>query len=167
MGSWFHQVQEVVLPNFCPSPTHQLEKQWHKLDVHRALKIYINRTFDIRRSEMLFVSLQINSLGKKVSVSTIGRWVRQCIATVYESRQELAPGGIIAHSTTSAATSRAWATQASLDEICRAAAWASPSPFIRNYKLDKFASAEAAFGRRVLQAVHADRAHSEQSGSHP
>lgn len=49
-----------------------------------------------------------------------------------------------------------WATQVSIEEICRAATWASPSPFIRNYKLNTYASAEAAFGRRVLQRVHED-----------
>lgn len=47
-----------------------------------------------------------------------------------------------------------WATQALIEDICRAATWTSPSPFIKHYKLDAFASAEAAFRKRVLQKVH-------------
>lgn len=51
VGSWFHRAQEVVLPNFCPSPVHPLEHQWHTLDVCRALEIYLQRTASLRHSE--------------------------------------------------------------------------------------------------------------------
>lgn len=152
--SCFHRAQELILPNFCPDPSHPLERKWHTLDVRRALRIYLRRTRPNRKSEALFVSFQPGSLGNKVTSTTIGRWLRTCIATAYQSQGLQAPNHITAHSTRSAATSTAWATQASLAEICRAATWASPSPFVRNYKLDSFASAEASFGRRVLQAVH-------------
>ncbi|XP_060542104.1 endonuclease/exonuclease/phosphatase family domain-containing protein 1 isoform X6 [Pantherophis guttatus] len=153
INSVFHRAQELILPNFCPRPSHPRERRWHALDVRRALRIYLKRTAPFRRSESLFVSFLPTSQGGKVSSSTIGRWIRQTIAAAYDSRSLPRPSRLTAHSTRSASTTAAWATQAPLLEICRAATWSSPSPFIRHYKLDQFASAEASFGRRVLQRV--------------
>uniref|UniRef100_A0A2D4LRZ9 Uncharacterized protein n=1 Tax=Micrurus spixii TaxID=129469 RepID=A0A2D4LRZ9_9SAUR len=87
----------------------------------------------------------------------IGRWLKATIAKAYEIQSLQVPRGITAHSTRSASTSAAWATQASISDICRAATWSSPSPFIRHYKIAVFASADASFGRRVLHHVHSDR----------
>uniref|UniRef100_A0A2D4IE44 Uncharacterized protein n=1 Tax=Micrurus lemniscatus lemniscatus TaxID=129467 RepID=A0A2D4IE44_MICLE len=42
---------EIVLPDFCPNPTHHLEHKWHKLDIKRALRIYIKRTSTFRKTE--------------------------------------------------------------------------------------------------------------------
>lgn len=56
------------------------------------------------------------------------------------------------------------ATQASLTEICRVVTWTSPLPFIKHYKVDKFALAEAAFGRKILQWVHTRGESSDQTG---
>ncbi|XP_060537977.1 uncharacterized protein LOC132709142 [Pantherophis guttatus] len=154
VNSVFHRAQEVVLPNFCPNPRHPLEKRWHTLDVRRALKVYVSRTATFRRSDALFVSFLPASLGLKISSTTLGRWIRACISAAYEASDLPVPRRITAHSTRSAATSAAWSTRASIEEICRAAAWTSPSPFVRHYRLDTFASADAAFGRRVLQGVH-------------
>lgn len=33
----FHRNQEISLPSFCPHPRHRLEREWHTLDVRRAL----------------------------------------------------------------------------------------------------------------------------------
>lgn len=154
VNSTFHRALELVLPDFCPNPSHVRERAWHTLDVRRALRIYLRRTSSLRQTEALLVSFQPSSLGRKVSAATLGRWIRATIACAYDVRSLPVPPRITAHSTRSAATSVAWATQASLEEVCRAAAWASPTPFIRHYRLDRFASAEAAFGRRVLQQVH-------------
>ncbi|XP_061488949.1 oxysterol-binding protein-related protein 9 isoform X4 [Rhineura floridana] len=54
VDSVFHCNQDIVLPSFCPNPTHPLEKAWHLLDVRRALKTYLSRTQEIRRTESLF-----------------------------------------------------------------------------------------------------------------
>ncbi|XP_058017525.1 uncharacterized protein LOC131187272 [Ahaetulla prasina] len=153
VNSQFHRAQEVVLPNFCPNPKHHLEKVWHTLDVRRALKIYIDRTSTFRKTEALFVSFQPLSLGQKVTKSVLARWIRAAIATAYESQSLPVPRNITAHSTRSAASSAAWSAQASIDEICRVATWSTPSSFVRHYKVDSYASADAAFGRRVLQTV--------------
>ncbi|XP_026550410.1 uncharacterized protein LOC113432497, partial [Notechis scutatus] len=37
INSAFHRAQELVLPNFCPKPVREKERQWHTLDVRRAL----------------------------------------------------------------------------------------------------------------------------------
>lgn len=153
VNSTFHRAQELVLPNFCPSPSHRLKWTWHTLDVRRALRIYLKRTASFRQSESLFISFQLATLGHKVSSSIVGRWFRATIASAYDIHSLPVPPRITAHSTHSAATSTAWSTQASLEDICRAATWSSLSPFIRHYKLDVYASAEAAFGRRVLQHI--------------
>lgn len=155
INSAFHRSQELVLPDFCPHPRHSREQEWHTLDVRRALRRYLRRTESFRRTESLLVSFHPASMGQKVSSATIARWIRACIATAYDKTSTPVPGRVYAHSTRSAAASAAWATQAPLVDICRAATWTSPSPFIRHYKIDKYASAEASFGRRVLQQVHA------------
>lgn len=154
VNSTFHRCQELVLPDFCPRPAHRLEHTWHTLDVRRALKVYLSRTAPLRKTEALFVTFLPASIGSKASSSTLGRWLRATIATAYRQLGLPVPGHITAHSTRSAATSAAWSTQASLEEICRAATWTSISPFVRHYRVDSFASAEASFGRRVLQSVH-------------
>ncbi|XP_061443669.1 uncharacterized protein LOC133365571 [Rhineura floridana] len=153
VDSVFHCNQDIVLPSFCPNPTHPLEKAWHSLDVRRALKTYLSRTQEIRRTESLFVSFHPGSMGHKVSNPTLSRWLRACITLAYESLKLPVPVSITAHSTRSAATSAAFATNAPVADICRAAVWSSPHWFIRHYKIDRYASADASFGRRVLQQV--------------
>lgn len=73
VNSMFHRTQELVLPNFCPSPVHCLERVWHTLDVRRALKIYISRMSSFRRMEALFVSFQPTLIGSKVTAPALGR----------------------------------------------------------------------------------------------
>ncbi|XP_039207012.1 uncharacterized protein LOC120311509 [Crotalus tigris] len=167
INTMFHRVHEVILPDFGPHLSHDLERQWHSLDVRRALQCYIKRTASFRKSEALFISFQPSSMGQKVLASTIGRWIRVCIAAAYASLALPIPSHVTAHSTRSAATTAACATQASIEDICRAATWSTPSPFIRHYRLDKFASAEAAFGRRILQQVVTPSGSQTPTISHP
>lgn len=56
-----------MLPNFCPQPSHCLERIWHTLDFCRAFHIYLKQTSSIRRSENIFVSFQPASLGYEVT----------------------------------------------------------------------------------------------------
>lgn len=126
----FHRTQELVLPNFCPDPTHPLERQWHRLNVRRALRRHIRHTASFRKSEALFVSFHSSSMGQRVSSVTVGRWIRACIATAYAQSGARLPEWVLAHSTRTVATSAAWSTQASIDEVCRAATWSSLSPII-------------------------------------
>lgn len=146
VNSLFHRAQEIVLPNFCPSPVHRLERSWHTLDVRRALKIYLQHTVSLWKTEALFISFHPTSIGVKATGPTLGRWIRATISTAYQHHVLPVPQGI----TGSTATSAAWSTQASLEEVCRAATWTSITPFIRHYKVDSFASSDAAFSRHVL-----------------
>ncbi|XP_061473466.1 uncharacterized protein LOC133380355 [Rhineura floridana] len=154
--STFHCQQELVLPSFCPNPVHPLEKAWHSLDVRRALKVYISKTKPIQKTDNLFVSFHPTSLGNKVSTSTLARWIKACISLAYASLRLPHPTGVVAHSTRAAATSAAFSRNAPLAEICRAATWSTPNTFIKHYKIDSYASSEAAFGRRVLQHILKD-----------
>lgn len=122
INSPFHRSQELVLPNFCPSPVHRLERSWHTLDVRWAIKIYLARTSPFQKTEALFVSYQTASIGAKASAPMLGRWIHATISTAYQRQSLPIPHHITAHCTRSAATSAAWATQASLEEVCWAAA---------------------------------------------
>lgn len=113
------------------------------------------------------MSFHPNSTGRKVSTFTVTRWIKACIATAYKRDARPVPVCIFVHSTRSTATTAAWSTQASISDIRWTATWTSPTPFIRHYKIDTFASEEAAFGRRVLQHVHSSLAvGSSQPPSH-
>lgn len=153
VNSTFHRSQDIILPSFCPHPKKALEKTWHTLDVRRALYTYIKRTQEFRLSDSLFIAFHTSSRGKKVSASTLSRWIRSCILTCHSLAGASPTGPVYAHSTRSASTSAALSTNASLAEICKAATWSSVSTFVRHYRLDSTQSSEAAFGRRVLQAV--------------
>lgn len=154
VNSPFHRAEEVVLPDFCPDPSRDRECLWHQLDVRCALRIYLKRTSSFQRTEALFIF--------QPSPSTVGRWIRLAIARAYEAKRLPVPAGITAHSTRSAATLATWATQAPMQDICKAATWASPLPFIKHYRLDTFASTEASFGWRVLQQILATEGTSDQ-----
>lgn len=91
--------------------------------------------------ESLFISFQPVTIGQKVSSAILGRWLRVTIAKAYEAEVLPVPRRLMAHSTRSASTSVTWATQTSLVEVCRAAAWVSPTPFIHHYKPDSYAFA--------------------------
>lgn len=56
INSPFHLLQEVVLPDFYPSPSTPFESQLHTLDVRRVLQIYLQRTAEIHKTESLFIS---------------------------------------------------------------------------------------------------------------
>lgn len=51
VNSFFHRAEEVVMPSFCPSSQHPRERDWHTLNIHRALSFYISRTAPFGKSE--------------------------------------------------------------------------------------------------------------------
>lgn len=63
------------------------------------------------------------------------------------------PWAVTAHLTRVAVTTTAFTMTASVEEICRAATWASFSTFVKHYRIDQTAAAEVAFAWRVLQQV--------------
>ncbi|XP_077192431.1 uncharacterized protein LOC143836816 [Paroedura picta] len=105
VDSRFHISQEISLPTFFPSPASDQEREWHKLDVRRVLKIYVRRTASIRKSDSLFVFLSGSKVGEPLIKAAISRQVRACIVEAYRAagalqrircavllRQRLSPG---------------------------------------------------------------------------
>uniref|UniRef100_A0A2H6N6S4 Uncharacterized protein n=1 Tax=Micrurus carvalhoi TaxID=3147026 RepID=A0A2H6N6S4_9SAUR len=117
VNSFFHRVQELILPYFCPNPSHPRERLRHMLDVRRPLHIYMKRTASFQKTEAMFISFHQNSLGQKVSSSSTGRWIRATIFRAYSAQGLPALSYITAHSTCSAATTAAWTSQATVEEI--------------------------------------------------
>ncbi|XP_069802153.1 uncharacterized protein [Dendropsophus ebraccatus] len=91
--------------------------------------------------------------GKKVSKSTIARWIKDSITEAYKAQDLPSPINIRAHSTRAMSTSWAERASASLEQICRAATWSSPHTFSRHYRLLLQSREDLSFGRKVLQAV--------------
>uniref|UniRef100_A0A6I8SDM4 Core-binding (CB) domain-containing protein n=1 Tax=Xenopus tropicalis TaxID=8364 RepID=A0A6I8SDM4_XENTR len=148
-----HMNQDIILPSFCPKPSNEKERLLHKLDVVRALRIYLKRSADYRQSESLLISYSSTQKGKTVSKRTIARWLVETIHTAYDRKNVPRPFAVKAHSTRAQSTSWALQNLATADQICRAATWVSPNTFIRFYKLNVYASQPAVFGRKVLQAA--------------
>ncbi|XP_070597157.1 histone deacetylase 7 isoform X17 [Erythrolamprus reginae] len=61
VNSEFHKKQELILPDFCTHGSHPSELRWHKIDVRRAVKIYIRRTEGCRK-----FALQITEKERKI-----------------------------------------------------------------------------------------------------
>ncbi|CAJ0920084.1 unnamed protein product [Ranitomeya imitator] len=91
--------------------------------------------------------------GQKVSKATVARWIRDTITLSYSSCGAAVLEEIRAHSTRAVASSWAERAGASIEQICRAATWSSPSAFFKHYRLDLTSSSDLTFRKRVLEAV--------------
>uniref|UniRef100_A0A6I8RND0 Tyr recombinase domain-containing protein n=1 Tax=Xenopus tropicalis TaxID=8364 RepID=A0A6I8RND0_XENTR len=151
--SAFHLNQEIVLPSLCPKPSSPQERRLHNLDVVRALKFYINRTTDFRRSDSLFVLYGPKRKGAKASKASIARWIKSLITSTYQNKGLPIPFKTSAHTTRALSTSWALANAASAEQLCKAATWSSIHTFTKFYKFHVFSSAEASFSRKVLQSA--------------
>uniref|UniRef100_A0A803JVB7 Tyr recombinase domain-containing protein n=1 Tax=Xenopus tropicalis TaxID=8364 RepID=A0A803JVB7_XENTR len=151
--SSFHLNEEIVIPSFCSSPKNEKEAKLHNLDVVRALHTYVDHTAHFRRSKSLFVIPSGSRKGLPASKATIARWIKETVRQAYISLQRPPPFRITAHSTRAISTSWACRNMASAEQLCRAATWSSAHTFTKFYRFDTFASAQAAFGRKVQQAV--------------
>uniref|UniRef100_A0A803JZG3 Tyr recombinase domain-containing protein n=1 Tax=Xenopus tropicalis TaxID=8364 RepID=A0A803JZG3_XENTR len=149
----FHLNEEIVIPSFCSSPKNDKETKLHNLDVVRALHTYVDRTAHFRKSKCLFVIPSGSRKGLPASKATIARWIKESIRQAYISLNESPPFQITAHSTRAVSASWACRNMASAEQLCKAATWSSAHTFTKFYRFDTFASAQAAFGRKVLQAV--------------
>ncbi|CAJ0929552.1 unnamed protein product [Ranitomeya imitator] len=89
--SSFHINEDIVLPSFCPAPTHRVEKALHTLDLGRRK-------------------------GCAASKSTLARWIRATIQEAYRSMGMTVPAGIKAHSTRAVGASWAVRHQASAEQ---------------------------------------------------
>ncbi|CAJ0961645.1 unnamed protein product [Ranitomeya imitator] len=91
--SSFHINEDIVLPSFCPAPTHRVEKALYTLDLGRRK-------------------------GCVASKSTLAKWIRATIQEAYRSMGMTVPARIKAHSTRAVGASWAVRHQASAEQVC-------------------------------------------------
>ncbi|CAJ0929883.1 unnamed protein product [Ranitomeya imitator] len=151
--STFHLNEDIVLPSFCPAPTHPLERSLNKLDLVRAVRIYLDRTSSFRKTDSFFVIPDGTRRGQPASKATIARWIRMAILEAYRVKNRVPPPGIKAHTTRAVGASWAVHHRASALQLCKAATWSSIHTFAKFYKVHTYASADASLGRRILQAA--------------
>ncbi|CAJ0926027.1 unnamed protein product [Ranitomeya imitator] len=151
--STFHLNEDIVLPSFFPAPTHPLERSLNKLDLVRAVRIYLDRTSSFRKTDSFFVIPDGTRRGQPASKATIARWIRMAILEAYRVKNRVPPPGIKAHSTRAVGASWAVHHRASALQLCKAATWSSIHTFAKFYKVHTYASADASLGRRILQAA--------------
>ncbi len=114
----------------------------------RALRTYVDRTAQWRGSDQLFVCFGGKSRGSAVTKQRMSHWIVEAISLAYEARGLTSPLGLHAHSTRAVASSQAFLKGSSMEDVCAAAGWSSPSTFIKFYSLD----VRMAPGSRVLSA---------------
>ena len=127
----------VELTAFHPPPFNSAEdEKLNCLCPVRALRVYCQKTAAERVTNQLFVSFSRCRQRKAVARPTLSRWLVDAIKLAYTSSGFEVPAGLRAHSTRGVASSWAISRGASLQEICSAANWASPSTFATFYSLD-------------------------------
>ena len=135
--------EPVVLTAFHPPPfASEEDRRLHCLCPVRALKAYCDKTVDSRSTSQLFVVLNARRR-KAVSTATLSRWIVEAIRLAYSRAGVEVPEALKAHSTRGMSASWALSKGISVEEICAAANWSSPSTFATYYHLDIAPSAMA------------------------
>ncbi len=93
----------------------------------RAVRTYIERSRQLRLSEQLFVCFGGCTKGLPVSKQRLSHWIVDAIALAYSSKGVECSTGVRAHSTRRLPSSWAWANGISIQDICMAAGWSTPS----------------------------------------
>ena len=131
--SRFHCNTPLVLAAFDPQGG---ECQSELLCPVRSLRAYVSATREIRRSDQLFVCYGGPRLGCALSKQRLSHWVVDAIVHAYRAAGSPLPAPVRCHSTRSVSTSWAALKGVSLEAICAAASWASPSTFTRFYRVN-------------------------------
>ena len=108
----------------------------------------------MRQNRQLLVSFKPNQLGRKVTRTTVSRWIRDTICMAYWQMGQDIPLAVRAHSTQAMAASLADIQGVTPSDLCAAATWSSSNVFAKHYRLDLAASSGIA--TQVLQAAVAD-----------
>ena len=133
------RVPEVPLKlvAFHPPPFNTVaDERLHGLCPVRALRLYVRATGGSRSTNQLFVSYKPGARHSAVARSSVSRWVVEAIKLACVSAGVPVPAHVRAHSTRGVASSWALARGASVQEICDAANWSTPSTFATFYQLD-------------------------------
>jgi integrase len=146
-------VQDVPVEIFAfhppPFGSEEDERLNHLCPV-RALRVYCERTKDRRQSDRLFVSHGKSTKKTDIVKSTLSGWIVEAINLAYDSAKVARPFGLKAHSTRGMASSWGLAKGTSIQEVCLAANWKSPSTFTAYYQLDV---APRSLAQSVLQVA--------------
>ncbi len=138
------RAQSCELRAFFPPPhSGEEERRLHSLCPVRALSRYLECTASIRSSPQLLICYGGSRAGLPLSKQRLSHWLCEAIGLAYESMRCPVPPGIRAHSTRGVAASAAILRGVGVEEICEAASWSSPSPFVRYYLLDVSSSSFA------------------------
>ena len=134
----------VDLMAFHPPPFASREAQsLNLLCPVRALRLYVDRTAADRSSSQLFVSWDPRARGKSITKVRLSQWLVEAIQLAYTSKGMQPPIGLRAHSTRGMSASWALCRGVSIQDVCMAASWASPSTFSTFYSLDVATSSMA------------------------
>ena len=123
-------VAPVVILALAPSLDKSLKGDRSLCPV-RALCYYLDRTSDLRQNkELVFVSFK-KGFDKDISPVTISSWIKQTVILCYElsDQQTLALHQVKAHDVRSFATSKAFQSGVSLEQILSACHWKSHNTF--------------------------------------
>ena len=141
------------LRSFYPPPhTSEEDRLLHSLCPVRALTMYLRKTASFREGSQLFVAFGAGVRGKPITKVRLSRWIVEAIQLAYVSKGTPPPGGLRAHSTRGISASWALFRGVSIQDVCAAASWSSPSTFARFYNLDV---AESSLAHSVLGVVSA------------
>ncbi len=100
------------------------------------LKLYVDRIAQWRGSDQLFVCFGGKNKVTAITKQRMSHWIVEAISMAYEVCGLTSPIGVRAHSTRAMSSSQALFKGSSLEDICAAAGWSSPSTFIKFYSLD-------------------------------
>ena len=127
----------VALRSFHPPPFETEEdRKLHLLCPVRALRVYMDRTRPFRKGSQLFVAWGASAKGKPVTKIRLSQWIVEAVQVAYSAADVQPPAGLRAHSTRGIAASWALYQGVSVQDVCTAASWSSPSTFARFYNLD-------------------------------
>lgn len=124
--------EPIYIPSFDSFATDSMDL---KLCPCRALKMYVNKTKDIRKSNRLFVTYQENN-HKEASKDSIARWIVSTVRFAYENADKDTLKTVRAHDTRRLSTSWALFNGVSSSEILKAAHWSSETTFTSFYLKD-------------------------------
>ena len=125
----------VVLRAYFPEPQGELETRRHLLCPVRAVRLYMQRTSDSRRTQQLLVTYGGRTPGSALSSQRLSHWLRDGIAAAYQTVGKRAPM-LKAHSTRGMATSIAVKANVDWDAIRNIAGWTGDQTFMRFYYRD-------------------------------
>uniref|UniRef100_A0AAV2IU46 ribonuclease H n=1 Tax=Knipowitschia caucasica TaxID=637954 RepID=A0AAV2IU46_KNICA len=130
------------------------EERQHLLCPIRMLRHYLAMTSSFRSGDQLFVCLGPKNRGAPLSAQRLAHWVATAVRRAYQAQGLAPPVGFRSHSTRGMAASTALLRGASVEDVCRAASWASSSSFVRSYLSDVSDRSLEEHEQRLLRVLH-------------